>query len=155
MASIMRMYLRWRTDILKMAFYECVNRRRNYSDVPISNLGLDINYSVVFSYFSSVDQANAATVHRCGHDDFHPGPFHITSHQPDRSGLWQYRELPELPGLCQKYSLILGTLDVTGHFWRRFQIPGKTVIYCYNQQFWKTTDNSCHTSALVYTDTGP
>jgi len=111
------MYLRWSTNILKMAFLcVCINWIRNSSDVPVANLGSDANYSqCVFSYFSSVDQANAATVRQCGHDDFHPGPCHITSHQPDCSGLWQYRELPFL---CQKFSLILGTLDVTGYFWQ-------------------------------------
>ena len=87
-------------------------------------------FNVVFSYFSSVYQANATTVHRFGHDHFHPGPFHITSHQPDCRGLWQYREVP---GLCQKYSPLLGTLDVTRHFWQCVQISDKSVIYCYNQ----------------------
>ena len=48
----------------------CFIWRRNSSDVPVVNLGLDTKYSLVFSYFSSVDQANAATVHRIGHDDF-------------------------------------------------------------------------------------
>jgi hypothetical protein len=62
-----------------------------------------------------------------------PFPYHRSTTRLQRSLAISRTARP-----LSKYSLILGTLDVTGHFWQRFQISDKSVYTVIINSFGKS-----------------